>query len=80
MQNQLLNFCVGVWVGGQDATKFSQVSKDAHQHSTSFDINVLTEGGRGKKGFESKTDKKLKITGVEIAWVEEKSNQYSFYI
>ena len=33
-------------------------------------------GRQGKKGFEWKTDRKLKITGVEIAWVEMKSNKY----
>ena len=37
-------------------------------------------GGRWRKyGFEWKTDQKSEITGVEIAWVEEKSNRYPLY-
>ena len=39
-------------------------------------------GGRWcKYGFEWKTDQNLKITGVKIAWVDMKSNEYPlFYI
>ena len=47
-ENPLLNFCVGVWAWGQDATNFSHVSKDAQENSTSFDTDVVTGGDRGK--------------------------------
>ena len=47
--NQCFNFCVGVGVGGQDATNFSHISKDAQENSTSFDTNCMSAAGRGKK-------------------------------
>ena len=40
-ENPLFNFCVGVWVRGQDGTNFSHISKDAQDNFTSFDINVV---------------------------------------
>ena len=46
--NQCFNFCVGVGVGGQDATNFSHISKDAQENSTSFDTNFMGAARRRK--------------------------------
>ena len=46
IKNSFWNFCVGVWVGGQPWTNFSQSSKDAPYHCASFDITFVTEQRR----------------------------------
>ena len=38
-ENRLFSFCVGVGVGGHDATNFSYMSKDEQENSKSFDVN-----------------------------------------
>jgi len=55
--NQLLIFCVGVAVGGHDATNFSNISIDVQENSTSFDINVITGGLQGKMVLYKKPTK-----------------------
>ena len=49
IENEIFIFCVGVWVGGHPPANFSYISKDAQLNSTSFDINDVTGGDRGKR-------------------------------
>ena len=52
------------------------LTKDAVENYTSFDINVVAEGDRGKMvSNEKKLDQKLKIAGVKIVWVKAKSKK-----
>ena len=65
---------MGVWVG---PTKFSHLSK-AQKNFTSFVVVFCQCRYRTwscKYGFEGKIDQKLKITGVEIAWVKALSHE-----
>ena len=57
---------MGVWVGGQDATNTSHESKDAQENSTSFDINFITGGGRGKGVSNEKPTKNWKLRGLKL--------------
>ena len=41
-------------------------------------IPILSRGRWGKYGFEWKTDQKVEITGVEIAWVKGKNTKSTF--
>ena len=68
MENQLFDFCVGVWVGGHLPATLSHASKDAQYNFTSFDTNLM--------GAVRKTVQKMNFTGVKIAWVDVKSNKY----
>ena len=75
VDNPLLNNCVGVWVGGHPRANFSH-TKDSQENST---VSCLWDAVC--KTFVWKTDQKLKIKGVQIAWVKAKSNVYpSIYI
>ena len=65
-ENPLFNFCVGVWVGGQDAAYFSHVSKDAHENSASFDINVVVVGDGANMVLNEKPTKKWKLQGLKL--------------
>jgi len=49
MENQLFDFCVGVWVGGHPPANLSHTSKDAQLNFTSFDTNLMGAIGRRKK-------------------------------
>ena len=42
-------------------------------------IKLMGAAQRGKS-YDQKTGKKMDFTGVEIAWVEMKSNEYPFFI
>ena len=42
IKNSFLNFCVGVWVGGQPWTNFLFISKDALFDCASFDTSIVT--------------------------------------
>ena len=64
--NPLFNFCVGVWVRGQYATNFSHVSKDAHENSASFDINVVVVGDGANMVLNEKPTKNLKLRGLKL--------------
>ena len=48
IENRIFNFCVGVWVGGHEATNFLHISKDAQENSTYFDTDVVTGSDREK--------------------------------
>ena len=58
VENPLFNFCVGVWVRGQDGTNFSQISKDAQKKSTSFNTDIVLGGGWGNMVLNEKPTKK----------------------
>ena len=57
---------MGVWALGQDATNFSNVSKDVQENPTSFDTNVVLGGGGGNMVFNEKPTKKLKLWGLKL--------------
>jgi len=40
IENTLVNFCVGVGMGGHDATNFSHISKEAPENFKPFDKNL----------------------------------------
>ena len=65
-ENQLFNICVGVWVRGQDAAKFSHISKDAHKNSASFDINVVVVGDGANMVLNEKPTKNQKLRGLKL--------------
>ena len=75
IENQLLNFCVGVWVRGQDATNVSHISKDARENSASFDTNVVLVGGGANMVLNQKPTKKWKLRGLK--WRGFRQNQIS---
>ena len=64
--NPLLNFRVGVWAWGQDATNFSHVSKDAHENSASFDINVVVVSDGANMVLNEKPTKNRKLRGLKL--------------
>ena len=57
---------MGVWALGQDATNFSNVSKDAQENSTSFDANVVLVGGGANMVLNEKPAKKRKLRGLKL--------------
>ena len=64
--NQLLNFCVGVGVGGHDATNFTCISKDAQENSTSFDTNPVLGGDGANMVLNEKRTKNWKLRGLKL--------------
>ena len=60
IENSILNFCVGVWVWGHHAAKFSHISIDAQENFPSFDTNVVTESDRGNMVLNEKHIKNWK--------------------
>ena len=75
--NQLLNFCVGVAVGGHDATNLSNISKNS-QELPHLLIPMSSQGVTREKWSCMKNRQKMEITGVKIAWVDVKSTKYPF--
>ena len=66
-------------MGGHHRANFLYRPKDAPGNFTSFDTNVVAEGDRGKMVSNEKLTKNLKITGVKISWVDNKSNKYPYF-
>ena len=77
VENPLFSFCVGVW--GTVCDKLFICIKRCVRKFHIFWYQCRPGGRWRKYGFEWKTDQKSEITGVEIAWVEEKSNRYPLY-
>ena len=77
VENPLFSFCVGVW--GTVCDKLFICIKRCVRKFHIFWYQCRPGGRWRKYGFEWKTDQKSEITGVEIAWVEEKSNSYPLY-
>ena len=73
VENQRFNFCVGVLAGGHPPANFSYTSKYAQWNSKSFDIIVVTEGGRGK-GVSNENRPKIENYGGWncVGWDETK--------
>ena len=68
LKNQILNFCVGVWVGGHDATNFSYIKmRNKILHLLILILRALLPTD---KSYGQKTAPKM-----ELAWVELKSNK-----
>ena len=71
-ENPVLNFRVGVRVGGHPPANFSYGSKDVLENSTFFDTNLMGSVGRRKKNiFYEKSSKKsilrrLKSRGLSL--------------
>ena len=65
MGNLISNFCVSVWVRVRDAANFSQASKDAPENFATFDTDIVLVAV-GQVWFGKKTDRKFKITGVNV--------------
>ena len=57
---------MGVWVWGQDAATFSQLSKDAHENFTSFDTNIVLGGDGANMVLNEKPAKKWKLRGLKL--------------
>ena len=57
---------MGVWALGQDATNFSNVSKDVQENPTSFDTNVVLVGGGANMVLNEKPAKKRKLRGLKL--------------
>ena len=66
MENQLFDFCVGVWVGGHSPATLSHTSKDAQFNFTSFDTNLMGAIGRRKKAMTEKQSKKWILRGLKL--------------
>ena len=65
-KNQLFHICVGVWVRGQDTANFSHVSKDAHENSASFDINVIVVSDGANMVLNEKPTKNWELRGLKL--------------
>ena len=68
-ENPILNFYVGIWVGGHPPANVSHGSKGAQEKFTSFDAHDIPAAGRGKSSIW-KTAQKFNFTGIEIVCVE----------
>ena len=53
-------------MGGQDAAKFSYVSKDAQENSTSFDTNPVLGGDGANMVLNEKRTKNWKLRGLKL--------------
>ena len=66
IKNSFWNFCVGVWVGGQPWTNFSQSSKDAQFNCASFDTSIVFGGRWGKIVLFKKLLEKRILRGLKL--------------
>lgn len=66
--NPLLNFCVGVWVGGSltYSVNYLHRSKDVQKNQH---LLIPVSARRPVESHGANMERKLKITGVKIAWV-----------
>ena len=66
VESLLWNICVGVWVGGQDTTNYSYISKDTQENSASWDTNDVLEHGGENMVFDEKPTKNRKLRGLKL--------------
>ena len=66
IQNSILNFCVGGFVGGHHRANFLYRPKDAPGNFTSFDTNVVAEGDRGKMVSNEKLTRNRKLRRLKL--------------
>ena len=74
-EDQLFNICVGVCVRGRMWQTF-HVYQKMRKKIPHLLIPMSSLEAVGEIWFLMKTRPKMKITGVEIAWVKAKSNNY----
>ena len=71
---------MGVWVRGHHATNFSRVSKDAHENSASFDINVVVVGDGANMVLNEKPTKNWKLRGLKLRGLSQNQISTPYFI